>query len=190
MVKEYKSASVCLWFLFWAQILGLVAMVVAFVPLVGKLLYTVLLLVACVFQFYGPYSARDAHPHFKNAFFASLMALVLAFFSTFFQEGFMGGLMKIVTALMSFCITYFICAAARDLLSAKGDKVQADRAGLIVKLYAGCMAVTILVTILGSIPVLDVIAAVAVVITAVVELVAHILLIMFYYKASNSLQAA
>lgn len=190
MNEKFEKAGKCLGLLFWAHILGLIATVVAFVPLLGKIAYIVLLLIACVFQFYGLYVARDSHPNFKNAFYASLVSLIVAFFSSFFQEGFMAGLMQVVTALVSFCITYFICTAAGELLAEKGDTEQAVRAGLIWKLYAGCMAVTILVTILGHIPVLDVIAAVAVVITAVVELVAHILLIMFYYKASNSLKAA
>lgn len=190
MNEKFAQAGKGLWFLFLAQILALVAIVVAFIPILGAIAVLVLSIVIFVFELYGPYIARNSHPNFQNAFYASIAAVVVGIISSFFQEGFMAGLMDIVTSLVSFCITYFVCTAAGELLAEKGDTEQAARAGLIWKMYAVCILVSILCTLTSWIPVLNILMGVAGVIAAIVGMVAGVLLIIFYYKASNSLKAA
>lgn len=190
MNERFALAGKGLRFLFLAQILALVTIVVAFIPVLGWIAGLVLSVVIFVLELYGPYVARSSHPNFQNAFYASIAAVIVGIISAFFQEGFMAGLMDIVSSLVGFCITYFVCTAAGELLAEKGDTEQAARAGLIWKLYAICTVVSILCTLTGWIPVLNILMGVAAIISGIVSLVAYILLIIFYYKASNSLKAA
>lgn len=190
MNEKFALAGKGLWFLFLADILMLAAIVVAFIPILGVILVLVASIAAFVLQLYGPYVARNSHPNFKNAFYASVVAIVVGILAGIFDEGLLGGLMDIVSTVVGFCITYFVCTAAGELLAEKGDTEQAARAGLIWKLYAISTVVSILNTLTSWIPVLNVLVGVAAVIASIVGLVAGILLIIFYYKASNSLKAA
>lgn len=190
MNEKFALAGKGLWFLFLADILMLAAIVVAFIPILGVILVLVASIAAFVLQLYGPYVARNSHPNFKNAFYASVVAIVVGILAGIFNEGFLGGLMDIVSTVVGFCITYFVCTAAGELLAEKGDTEQAARAGLIWKLYAISAVVSILNTLTGWIPVLNILMGVAAILSGIVSLVAYVLLIIFYYKASNSLKAA
>lgn len=190
MNEKFALAGKGLWFLFLAQILALVAIVIAFIPILGGIVALVLSIVIFVFELYGPYVARNSHDNFKNAFYASIVAIVVGILAGIFDEGFLGGLTDILSSIVSFCITYFVCTAAGELLAEKGDAEQATRANLIWKMYAVCTVVSILCTLTSWIPVLNILMGVAAVISGIVGLVAGILLIIFYYKASESLKAA
>lgn len=190
MNERFALAGKGLRFLFLAEILMLAAIVVAFIPILGAIFVLVASIAAFVLQLYGPYVARTSHPNFQNAFYASIAAIVVGILSGIFDEGFLGGLIDILSTVVSFCITYFVCTAAGELLAEKGDTEQAARAGLIWKLYAICTVVSVLCTLTSWIPVLNVLMGVAAVITSIVGLVAGVLLIIFYYKASESLKAA
>lgn len=190
MRETFEKAGKGLWLLFIAEILYLAAFVIALVPILGWIVGMVLSVIAFLLQFYGPYVARHSHPNFMNAFYASVVSLAVGFLSAFFPEGFMKGLMDIVIALVGFCITYFICTAAGVLLAEKGDMEQAAQAGLIWKLHAACTVVSILCTLVGWVPVLDILLGVASALSSIVSVVGYVLLIIFYYKASKSLKAA
>lgn len=188
MNENFTLAGKGLKYLFLAQILSLVAIVLAIIPIVGWIASVVLIFVGAVLEFVGPYTARNAHPNFQNAFYAAIAGLAVSVLSAFLpSEGFLGGLVNIVTTLISFAIVYFVCTASEPLLDAKGDGELAQRAVTIWKLYAGCTLVSIVCTLVSWIPLLNILAAIANVVASVVQLVAYVLLIIFYYKASKSL---
>lgn len=187
MNQEYTLAGKGLRYLFWSQILALLAVVVGVIPVLGWIAAFAMMLVGAVLEFVGPYTARNAHPGFQTAFYAALISIVVAVLSGMFKEGLMAAVVAIVSTLLSFAITYFVCSAAGALLSAKGDNALADRAGLIWKLYGGCAVVEILATVLGGVPILGAVIGVINAIASIVSLVAYVMLILFYYQASNSL---
>lgn len=191
MNERFSLAGKGLWLLFLSVILTLAAVVVAIVPIIGWVAAPIMVLVALVIQFYAPYSARTAHTNFQNAFYVALVALVLGVISAFVpEEGVLAGLVSILSEILSFLFTYFVCTAAGELLAEKGDVEQATRAELIWKLVAGCCVVSILCTLTGWVPVLGAIVGVAGVIASIVSFVASILEVIFYYKAAASLKAA
>lgn len=191
MNERFSLAGKGMWLLFLSVILTLAAVVVAIVPIIGWVAAPIMVLVALVMQFYAPYSAHTAHANFQNAFYVAIVALVLGIISVFVpEEGVLAGLVSILSEILSFLFTYFVCTAAGELLAEKGDVEQAHRAELIWKLVAGCCVVSILCTLIGWVPVLGAIVGVAGVIASLVSFVASILEVIFYYKAANSLKAA
>lgn len=191
MNERFSLAGKGMWLLFLSVILTLAAVVVVIVPIIGWVAAPIMVLVALVMQFYAPYSARTAHANFQNAFYVAIVALVLGIISVFVpEEGVLAGLVSILSEILSFLFTYFVCTAAGELLAEKGDVEQARRAELIWKLVAGCCVVSILCTLIGWVPVLGAIVGVAGVIASLVSFVASILEVIFYYKAANSLKAA
>lgn len=191
MNERFALAGRGLWFLFLSVILTLAAVVAVIIPIIGWVAYPFIIIAALVLQFYAPYSARTAHPNFQNAFYIAIVSLALGVVNIFVpDEGMLAGLVSIISDVLSFLFTYFICTAAGELLAEKGDAEQAARAALIWKLVGACSAVSILCTLTGWIPVLGAIVGVAGVIAGIVSFVASILEIIFYYKAATSLKAA
>lgn len=181
MNENYTLAGKALKLLF----IGAIVSLFAFLPVVGALLS----LAGAVITLYALYTAMNAHVNYKNAMYMDLAAVVISLLGIFFSDGFFGGLLDILYSVVTFLVTYFVCTASAELLKQKGDQAQADRAGLIWKLYFVCAAVSVLCTLVSWIPLVNVLAAVCAVIMAIVQVVAYVLLIIFYYKASGSLTA-
>lgn len=189
MNKEYALAGKGLWFLFLAEILGLASKVVRVIPLLGWIVYPILLVVAFALQFIGPYTARSTHPGFQNAFYMALIGVLVGVLSAFVREGsVMVTIISLAALVVSFLVIYFVCTAAGTLLAAKGDVLQADRANFIWKLYAACTLVDIAATLVMGVPVLGVLAKLASYVSMVVSTVAAIMMILFLYTASQSLR--
>lgn len=191
MNENFTLAGKGLKYLFLAQILTLVAAVVAIVPVLGGVVVTVLAIVVEILSIVGPYTARNAHPNFKTAFYLAVAYLVVGLISIkpngFPVFIFLAGLMSIVKTVISFAFVYSVCTASEPLLEAKGDGELARRSVTIWKLFAGCILVTLVCALVSWIPLLNILAVVAKVVAAIVQLVAYVLLIIFYYKASKSL---
>lgn len=190
-MNEFTLAGKGLKYLFLSQILALAAAVLLVIPVVGKIAFVVLGIVSMILRCLGPYVARDTHPHFKNAFYMTIAALVVGLISInpngFPVFAFLAVLLNIVKAVISLAIVYFVCTASETLLDAKGNGELAHLAVIIWELCAGCTLVSVVCTLVGWIPLLNILAAVASVVAFIVQLVASVLLIIFYYKASNFL---
>lgn len=190
MNERFALAGKGLWYLFLSVILALAGAVVAIVPIIGWIACPILIIAGLVLQVVGFYTARTAHPNLQNAFYIALIGLGLGAISAFVpEEGMLAGLVSIASDVLGFAVTYFVCAAAGELLAEKGDTEQAARAELIWKLYGGCTVVSVLCTLTGWVPILGVIMGAAGVVSAVVGIVAGVLEIIFYYQASNSLRS-
>lgn len=192
MDERFALAGKGLWFLFLSVILNLIGNIVGIVPLLGGAAEKVLEVAAFALSLYGPWSAREAHPNFLNAFYASIVGAALNVVDWFIPEEstFLAVVVGIVAIVVSVLEVYFICSASRDLLREKGDQPLADRADLIWKLVAGCSAVVLASLLLVWIPGVNLLAGVASLVASIVLIVAMILEVLFYYKGANSLKAA
>lgn len=192
MDERFALAGKGLWYLFLAAILNLASGVVGIVPLLGGAASKILSVAAFALTLYGPWSAREAHPNFLNAFYTTVAGTVLNVVDWFIPEesAFLSLVVGAVAIVVSVLGVYFICSASRDLLREKGDQSLANRADLIWKLVAGCSAVVLASLLVVWIPGVNLLAGVASLVAAIVLIVAGILEILFYYKAANSLKAA
>ena len=183
MNDDFKTAGSGLRTVFIGELVSIAAIFLVWIPFLG----IIAALAGGIIVLVGLNSAGPAHPGFKNAFYMAVAVVILNVVSAFTGAGFLTGLLNVAVPIVSFLETYFICVASGELLLAKGDDSQADRAALIWKLYAACMLVGIVCTLVAWIPVLNLLAGVVNVVVAIVELVAGILLFIFLYKASQSL---
>lgn len=189
MSEVYDQAGKGLWFLFLSAILSLAAAIVGFIPLLGDLVGLVLMVAAFALNILGPYVARDSHPFFRYAFYASIAAAVLDVLGEVVpDEGLLSGLVNLAASLAGLALVYFICTAAGDLLREKGDETLANRADLLWKLQAGCTVVVFASLLVAWIPVLNVLAALAALVVAIVAIVVGIMQVIFYYNAAGSLR--
>ncbi len=189
MSDNYAVAGKGLKLMFVGTIVGIAAVVLTIIPFLGVLGGGIAAIAGGLISLYGLYVAMGAQENYKNAMYMQLASIVVSILGSIFVEGLLGGIVDILSAVVSFLITYFVCTASHILLSDKGDSVQADRATLIIKLYAVCTLVNVVGILVSWIPVLNMIAGVIVALTSIVALVASVLLIIFYYKASQSLLA-
>jgi len=186
MNSEYVTAGNGLKKMFIGEIVALISALVAFIPVLG-LLGIVGTIVGAVIILVGLNATCPAHDNYKNALYMVIAGIVLNILSGFLGAGIFKSLVVIVSSIVAFLQTYFICTASGELLAAKGDGYQADRAVLIWKLYALCTVVSIVCTLVAGIPVIEFLAGVAGIIAGIVEVVAMVLYVIFLYKASESL---
>lgn len=183
MKSDYTIAGSGLGTMFIGQIVTIAAAFFAWVPFLGA----IAMIVGGIIVLVGLNSAGPAHPGYRNAFYMAIAGLAIGLLSVFTQNGLLADTLSLAADVVAFLETYFICTASGTLLELKGDAVQADRAALIWKLYAACMLVGVVCTLVAWIPVVNILAGVVAVVTGLVELVAGILLLIFLYKASQSL---
>lgn len=138
---------------------------------------------------YGLYNAVPAHPYYRLAMMMEVACIVISVLQLIFKSGLVGGIFSILNTLAALLSTAFVCSATRALLQEKGDGELAEQARLITLLYALCAAVSILCILVSWVPILNILASITGAITSIVMLVANIIKIIFYYKASRSLCA-
>lgn len=187
MYENYKVAGNGMQRMFQGEMIAVIALVVMIIPVLGWIIGPIGILVGGILSLVGLHSAVPAHPNFSNAFNFMIANVVLSFLSGFAGDGALGTLLSLAGSVLGFLVTYFVCIAAAELLSDKGDNEQAERGQFIWKLYLGCAVVAVVCGILAMIPVIGALAAIVLVIAAIVELVASILYLIFLYKASQSL---
>lgn len=182
MENNYAVAGKGLQFMFWGTIVSLVGVLL---PVVGVLVA----LVGSVVVLYGLYTAMGTQGNYKMAMYMVIAAIVLSVLGFFFPDGIFGVVLNVLSSVVSFLEVYYICTATAELLSAKGDLAQADKAKLIITLNLICAVVTIVCSLVVWIPVVAVIAVFVAGLSSIVALVALVLQLIFYYKSYKSLLA-
>lgn len=184
--SNYEIAGNGLKLMFWGQILTLITVLVA---LINVFIGVLCLLAGGVMALVGLFKAGPAHPNYHNAVMMTVVSMVVGVLRNIFADNFLGGILTIAASVVSFLVTYYVCTASGELLEAKGDMEQANRAALIWKLFGGCTAVGVVCTLVVWIPVLNVLAVLASAVAGIVSLIAAILFLIFLYKAHQSLLA-
>lgn len=138
---------------------------------------------------YGLYTAVPAHPYYRLAMMMEVACIVISVLQIIFKSGLVGSIFSILNTLAALLSTAFVCSATRALLQEKSDGELAEQARLITLLYALCALVSILCILVSWVPILNILASITGAITSIVMLVANIIKISFYFKASRSLLA-
>lgn len=183
MQDNYVVAGKGLQFMFWGTIVTLVG---AFIPLLGA----IVVIVGSLVMLYGLYTAMNAQENYKLAMYMVIVGVALSLLGMLLSKSvILSVLVSVVSQVVNFLTTYYICTATAALLSAKGDQAQADKANLIITLNLICAVVSIVCALVGWIPVINILAGVAGLIAGIVAIVAFVLQLIFYYKSAQSLLA-
>lgn len=183
IMDSRKTAGKGLFLLFLGQILVIVAAILSAVPVLGLILAIAAL--AC--SIYGLYVASAAHESYRTAFMAQVALLVLAIISIFIPEGLFSTIFSLASDVLSMAVVYLVCSATSALLIGL-DSALENRGALIWKLYLGCTLLNIILSLLVLVPIIKIFAAILMVLSFIVLLVASILYMVFLYKSQAVLQ--
>lgn len=153
--------------------IGEILCILVIIPMIGGILALVGYVVALV----GLYTASKADEGYRTAFFLTIATLILQFIP----------ILSVLGSIFSIITTYLVCTTTARLLTEKGDTDTAARGLFVWKLYAACLVVSLVCTLLLLIPIINVMAVLVNVVVAIATFVGGILYLIFLYRASDSL---
>lgn len=158
--ERFELASKGFWCLFLARLLTLAVRLITRLPLgeLGAPLFDAGLFLACAVELYGLWAARASHPGFYKAFWTELIGAVVlgAAFIALMSWNLLAAIMVTIlsTGLLALCVVWWLSAAAKDLLTQKGDHVWAKRADWFRWSYGCALALNIAFIEVAQIPAL------------------------------------
>lgn len=185
-MTEYELAGKGLHTMYLGEIVSLVSLVLAFFGLAVPAMALVALvgiLAGGVMCLIGLGKASSAHKDYSTAFVLALVGMVLNFLKSFGGGDAIGLIGDIVSCVQ----TYYICKASGELLESKGEYELAQKAEQIWKIAVTCEGVAVVCRLIGWIPVLNIFAALAVLVAAVAAIVVYFMRIGFFNNASKAL---
>lgn len=178
-MRSYPKAAGGLKLLFIAEILAIVAAVLALVPLVGA----ILAIVAQVLILVGLYQAGGDDEGYKTAFIITIVNLVVSVVSVF-AGGVFASILSIVSTILNLAVVYFVVNTTGNLAHSMGKDELSTRGEKVWKLYLICAVASIVITLLSFIPAL---AAALGILLAIFQIIAYILYLIFLNKAAQAL---
>ena len=178
---KYPNASGGLKLMFTGEILTIVGAVLTII-LIGPIISLIGSIVALV----GLYRARQDDEGYNTAFTLSIVNIALSFVGMFFQD-FGASLISIISSIIALAIMYYVCTTTSNLLHSVGEETVAARGQTVWNINIVCTVVSVLLSILVYVPLLNVLAAIGAVVVVIVELVGYILYLMFLYGSYKAL---
>lgn len=183
MYSDRKLAGKGLYYVFWGVIALLAGTILAFVPLMGL----VLLLAGIACQIYGYVIAAKSDTGYMNAVFCLAGNLAAVFLKGIIGTGLLASLLGVVSSILSLAVVYFMCQTTGRLLEADHPDL-AVRAVMLWKLYLACTVVDVVCSVLGVIPLIDILAGVLGWVVSLAAVVADVLYLIFLYQAQKALR--
>ena len=98
--------------LFYIFLGTLVAAIGSIIPVVGSIIAAI----AGFLSFYGIFVASKAHNNYKSALYATILGILVNVALQFFNYGWIQSALRILHAILSLSVIYFICMASAELL--------------------------------------------------------------------------
>lgn len=186
MLYDYAAAGRGLKLVVISVLVGIVAGLFAWIPFLGILLTVAGPAVAV----YGYYIAAKGHPDYTLAMYLSIAGVVLGLLQAILGNVFLiGSLLGIANIVCNALIVHIVCGATATLLDACGKQVRPEGA-LVWKIYVACALISAVLSLLGYIPVINILAGLLLVPVAIAMVVAAVLYLVFLWNAGKSLEAA
>lgn len=180
---RYPNAASGLRLMFLGQILMIVGVLLAWVPLVGALL----IIAAPVVELVGVYKAGDDDENYRGALVFVALVLMVNFISGFKGEGFLGSILDMASEVLSLLVVFSVCNTTSNLLHSIGQEELVRRGGTVIKIYTACTAISIVCGVLGIIPIINIAAALVNGISSLVMVVGYVMYLLFLNGSSRVL---
>lgn len=180
---RYPNAASGLRLMFLGQILAIVGVLLAWVPLVGALL----IIAAPVVELLGVYKAGDDDENYRGALVFVALVLMVNFISGFKGEGFLGSILDMASEILSLLVVFSVCNTTSNLLHSIGQEDLSQRGGTVIKIYTACTAISIVCGVLGIIPIINIAAALVNGISSLVMVVGYVMYLLFLNGSSKVL---
>lgn len=197
---NYPSAAGGLKMMFLAQILTIVgavvtvvgamlAMVTAGILSIVMLLGSLLVLAAGILDIVGLYKAGADDQGYRGALIFALIAVVVGVIMGWVdQSGILYALLSIVDSILTFLVVNAVCQTTGNLLHSMGKDDLAEKGNTVSKLYFICTVITVVCTLVGAIPVINILAGLASIVGGVITIVGYVLYLIFLSNGSTALQ--
>lgn len=197
---NYPSAASGLKMMLLAQILTIAGAVVAVVGAVlaavtaGILsivvvLGSLLILVAGILEIWGLYKAGADDQGYRGALIFALIAVVVGIISGWAEEGgILDALLSIANSILTFLVVNAVCQTTGNLLHSMGKDDLADRGNTVSKLYFICTVISVVCTLVGAIPIINVLAGLAGIVGGIITLVGYVLYLGFLSSSGKALE--
>ena len=172
---RYPNAASGLRLMFIGQILMIVGVLLAWVPLVGALL----IIAAPIVELVGVYKAGDDDENYRGALVFVALVLVVNFVSGFLGEGLLDSLLDVVSEVLGLMVVFSVCNTTSNLLHSIGQEELSQRGGTVIKIYTACTAISIVCGVLGIIPIINIAAALVNGISGLVMVVGYVMYLLF-----------
>ena len=180
---RYPNAANGLRLMFVGQILMIVGVLLAWVPLVGALL----IIAAPIVELVGVYKAGADDENYRGTLVFVALVLMVNFISGFKGEGFLGSILDMVSEVLNLMVVFSVCNTTSNLLHSIGQEELSQRGGTVVKIYTACTAISIVCGVLGIIPIINIAAALVNGISSLVMVVGYVMYLLFLNGSSRVL---
>ena len=180
---RYPNAAQGLRMMFFGQILMIVGVLLAWVPLVGALL----IIAAPIAELVGVYKAGADDENYRGALVFVALVLMVNFISGFKGEGFLGSILDMVSEVLNLMVVFSVCNTTSNLLHSIGQEELSQRGGTVIKIYAACTVISIVCQALGFIPIINIAAALVLAVSSIVQLVGYVMYLLFLNGSGKAL---
>lgn len=181
-MRQYPKAAEGLKLMFYGEVLTIVSIVLLLVPTLSVLLT----LAGGIVSMVGLYRAGEDDTGYRTAFELTIAKVVLNLLGLF-TDGVLASLVSLCGSVAALLTVYFVCITTARILRAVGEETLAARGRTVWMINLVCTVVGGVIGLAAYIPLLNVLAVLAAVLMAVVELVGYILYMMFLYGSCRAL---
>lgn len=187
-MENFQNAGSGIKKMFIASVGAAVCAVLMVIPIVN-LLAIIGTFVFGIISLVGLYGAGKDIDGCQKAFMLTIINIVISVVSIPLGSGFLGAILSIAEYVLNFMVVYLVCTSVGSVMNQIGALEAAQKGETVWKINAVCYGVMIVVAVLGNIPVLNILAAIASIVVAIAALVAAVLYMIFLNKCSQALNA-
>lgn len=178
-MKSYPMAANGLKLVFWGEVASLIAVVLALVPVLG----VIVAILGPVLVAVGLYKAASDDEGYRTAFYLDIAAIIMSIVSAFVSSGALNSIVSILETIIGLAVVYYVTTTTGNLLHSVGQEEQSGKGRTVWTIYLVCAIVSVVVSVLMFIPILNLIGAALAIIMGIAQIVGYILYLIFLNKS-------
>ena len=186
MVK-YPNAASGIKKMFLSRMVGIIGVVLAFIPSIGPFFTLVCAIAATIFNVWGILEASKDHNGYQTALVFTVADLIFTVVRTFISDGAISSVLAFAGDVMEIAVLYYICKTTGELLSDLKNYGLADKGDRVWNINKTCLIIMALCLVVAFIPILNILAAITSLIVAVVTIYAAVVYLIYLYQSGQYL---
>lgn len=186
MVK-YPNAASGIKKMFLSRMVGIIGVVLAFIPSIGPFFTLVCAIAATIFNVWGILEASKDHNGYQTALVFTVADLIFTVVRTFISDGAVSSVLAFAGDVMELAVLYYICKTTGELLRDLKNYGLADKGDRVWNINKTCLIIMALCLVVAFIPILNILAAITSLIVAVVTIYAAVVYLIYLYQSGQYL---
>lgn len=186
MVK-YPNAASGIKKMFLSRMVGIIGVVLAFIPSIGPFFTLVCAIAATIFNVWGILEASKDHNGYQTALVFTVADLIFTVVRTFISDGAVSSVLAFAGDVMEIAVLYYICKTTGEMLRDLKNYGLADKGDRVWNINKTCLIIMALCLVVAFIPILNILAAITSLIVAVVTIYAAVVYLIYLYQSGQYL---